>query len=304
MAGRYRGRASERARISPPRGRAVSPGRARRGAGHAAVSVRKKEGLSRPGRSHVSACGTRERPGGPPAPTLGAVTDVLTSDRQAKARRMEKAIRGYFDACNTGDGDAVAAYFAPGAGCFSPAPTWSKSPGSAVTPWSYAPGPCLSAGAQRTCGQTHRPGGLSRRADQSGAEEVSARRQRQAGGVHAAEVVPALVDLLAHPPPEGRTIGMRAAEPAGDPAAGRQRDLLGGQLRGPVIAILVPDQPHRGQAARPVEVQEPEVLLVFLAERLDRVDVPRRVGITGLEPRVPLVADELINGDDRGHSDS
>jgi ketosteroid isomerase-like protein len=43
------------------------------------------------------------------------VTDVLTSDRQAKARRMEKAIRGYFDACNAGDADAVAAYFAPGA---------------------------------------------------------------------------------------------------------------------------------------------------------------------------------------------
>jgi ketosteroid isomerase-like protein len=43
------------------------------------------------------------------------VTDVLTSDRQAKARRMEEAIRGYFDACNTGDAGAVAAYFAPGA---------------------------------------------------------------------------------------------------------------------------------------------------------------------------------------------
>jgi SnoaL-like domain len=43
------------------------------------------------------------------------VTDVLTSDRQAKARRMEEAIRGYFDACNTGDADAVAAFFAPGA---------------------------------------------------------------------------------------------------------------------------------------------------------------------------------------------
>jgi methyltransferase len=43
------------------------------------------------------------------------VTDVLTSDRQAKARRMEETIRGYFDACNTGDADAVAAFFAPGA---------------------------------------------------------------------------------------------------------------------------------------------------------------------------------------------
>ena len=43
------------------------------------------------------------------------MTDVLTSDREAKARRMEEAIRGYFDACNTGDAAAVAAYFAPGA---------------------------------------------------------------------------------------------------------------------------------------------------------------------------------------------
>ena len=36
-------------------------------------------------------------------------------DRAAKARRMEEVIRGYFDACNTGDADAVAKFFAPGA---------------------------------------------------------------------------------------------------------------------------------------------------------------------------------------------
>ena len=36
-------------------------------------------------------------------------------DRAAKARRMEDVIRGYFDACNTGDADAVARFFAPGA---------------------------------------------------------------------------------------------------------------------------------------------------------------------------------------------
>lgn len=53
------------------------------------------------------------------------MTDVLTSDRQAKARRMEKAIRGYFDACNTGDGDAVAAYFAPGAVHYFPPDMYS-----------------------------------------------------------------------------------------------------------------------------------------------------------------------------------
>ena len=28
---------------------------------------------------------------------------------------MEEVIRGYFDACNTGDADAVATFFAPGA---------------------------------------------------------------------------------------------------------------------------------------------------------------------------------------------
>ena len=53
------------------------------------------------------------------------MTDVLTSDRQAKARRMEKAIRGYFDACNTGDADAVAAYFAPGAVHYFPPDMYS-----------------------------------------------------------------------------------------------------------------------------------------------------------------------------------
>jgi len=38
---------------------------------------------------------------------------------------MEKAIRGYFDACNAGDADAVAAYFAPGAVHYFP-PTCTK----------------------------------------------------------------------------------------------------------------------------------------------------------------------------------
>ena len=43
------------------------------------------------------------------------MTDAHISDRTAKARRMEEVIRGYFDACNSGDADAVAKYFAPGA---------------------------------------------------------------------------------------------------------------------------------------------------------------------------------------------
>ena len=155
-------------------------------------------------------------------------------------------------------------------------------------------------------------------------------RQGQRGVVHAAEVVPALVDLLPHVPPDlvevlqerrqhalqppgpladlahvghrqRRAVGVRAAEAAGDPAARRQRHLLGGQLGGPVVAVLVPDQPHRGQAPRPVEVEEPEVLLVLLPERLNRVYVPGRVGVTGLEAGIPLVGNELVDGNDRGH---
>ena len=43
------------------------------------------------------------------------MTDAHISDRTAKARRMEEVIRGYFDACNSGDADAVTRYFAPGA---------------------------------------------------------------------------------------------------------------------------------------------------------------------------------------------
>ena len=33
--------------------------------------------------------------------------------RSAKAARMERTIRDYFDACNSGDADAVAAFFVP-----------------------------------------------------------------------------------------------------------------------------------------------------------------------------------------------
>jgi hypothetical protein len=155
-------------------------------------------------------------------------------------------------------------------------------------------------------------------------------RQGQRGVVHAAEVVPALVDLLPHVPPDlvevlqerrqhalqppgpladlahvghgqRRAVGVRAAQAAGDATPWRQRHLLGGELGGPVVAVLVPDQPHRGEASRPVEVEEPEVLLVLLPERLNRVYVPGRVGVPGLEAGIPLVADELVDGNDRGH---
>jgi hypothetical protein len=40
---------------------------------------------------------------------------VSTSDETDAAQRMEQAIRRYFAACNTGDVEAVAAFFTPGA---------------------------------------------------------------------------------------------------------------------------------------------------------------------------------------------
>jgi methyltransferase len=43
------------------------------------------------------------------------VTSDDATDRAVKAKRMEQAIRDYFDACNSGDAAAVAACFAPGA---------------------------------------------------------------------------------------------------------------------------------------------------------------------------------------------
>jgi methyltransferase len=45
---------------------------------------------------------------------------VDSDDRQATAARMERAIRGYFDACNSGDPEAVAAYFTPTATHYFP----------------------------------------------------------------------------------------------------------------------------------------------------------------------------------------
>jgi methyltransferase len=43
------------------------------------------------------------------------VTSEDAAGRAVRAKRMEQAIRDYFDACNSGDAAAVAACFAPGA---------------------------------------------------------------------------------------------------------------------------------------------------------------------------------------------
>ena len=40
---------------------------------------------------------------------------MSTSDETDVAQRMEQAIRRYYAACNTGDVEAVAAFFTPGA---------------------------------------------------------------------------------------------------------------------------------------------------------------------------------------------
>ena len=101
---------------------------------------------------------------GPSPPRLGPVTDAHTTGREAKARRMEDVIRGYFDACNTGDADAVATYFAPGAVHYFP-PDMYEGPfrgGETIgAKWSWA---VRTLGSHWTVDQVdlrpgHRPGG-------------------------------------------------------------------------------------------------------------------------------------------------
>ena len=87
------------------------------------------------------------------------MTAAQTSDREAKARRMEEVIRGYFDACNSGDADAVAKYFAPGAVHYFP-PDMYEGPfrgGATIgAKWSWAvqtlarTGPWTRSSATRT----------------------------------------------------------------------------------------------------------------------------------------------------------
>ena len=52
---------------------------------------------------------------------------LSTSDETDVAQRMEQAIRRYYAACNTGDVEAVAAFFAPGAVHYVP-PGYGGSP--------------------------------------------------------------------------------------------------------------------------------------------------------------------------------
>ena len=52
---------------------------------------------------------------------------LSTSDETDVAHRMEQAIRRYYAACNTGDAEAVAAFFTPGAVHYVP-PGYGGSP--------------------------------------------------------------------------------------------------------------------------------------------------------------------------------
>ena len=52
---------------------------------------------------------------------------MSTNDETDVAQRMEQAIRRYYAACNTGDVEAVAAFFAPGAVHYVP-PGYGGSP--------------------------------------------------------------------------------------------------------------------------------------------------------------------------------
>lgn len=61
---------------------------------------------------------TSARPGG---------GQLSTSDETVAAQRMEQAIRRYYAACNTGDVDAVAAFFTPDAVHYVP-PGYGGSP--------------------------------------------------------------------------------------------------------------------------------------------------------------------------------
>ena len=53
--------------------------------------------------------------------------ELSTNDETDVAQRMEQAIRRYYAACNTGDVEAVAAFFAPGAVHYVP-PGYGGSP--------------------------------------------------------------------------------------------------------------------------------------------------------------------------------
>ena len=106
----------------------------------------------------------------------------------------------------------------------------------------------------------------------------------------------------------GVGLGKRAAVEVGageagrDPAAGRQRQGLGRVLGAPAVAVAAPQGGgERGEPSRPVEVQEPEALLVARLERARRVHDPGHVEVLRLVPRVPLARGEVVHRHHVGH---
>ena len=70
-----------------------------------------------------------------------------------------------------------------------------------------------------------------------------------------------------------RAVQVGAGEPAGHPAPGRQRQVLRGALGAGAVAVGAPQRGgQRGQPAGPVEVEEPERVLVARPERGRAVD--------------------------------
>ena len=73
-----------------------------------------------------------------------------------------------------------------------------------------------------------------------------------------------------------------------------------GRLGAPRGAVRDVEEAHRREAARPVEVGEPEPVLVRLRERAAAaLGHPRRVGQLGRPPRIPL--EVLVDRNDLGH---
>ena len=157
------------------------------------------------------------------------------------------------------------------------------------------------------------------------------RQVGRAGEVDAAEVLPGALELVAAALPDAavvleevgevrrdavgpradlvgvglgqrRAVEVGAGEARRDAAPGGQRQGLGRVLGAPAVAVAAPQGGgERGEASRPVEVEEPEALLVARLERARRVHDPGHVEVFRLVPRVPLARGEVVHRHHVGH---
>ena len=96
-------------------------------------------------------------------------------------------------------------------------------------------------------------------------------------------------------------VDVRSGHPHREPAAGRQGQLFGRLLGAEADAVLGEHVPQGHHSARVVEVEQPEPLLVLLAERRQRLGVDPGVVPGRLVSGVPRVADELVDRHHIGH---